>query len=350
MPILKPEDHEKLAMELVRFGKEEIERRKKAPILIHGEDIEAQLKEAKFPVHMVDSRIGSNQKTFRFWKHRMRAGRDAQWKYLGHRHTVEAVIYVEKGEGYSVIDGVEYPWKPGDFACVPIFAWHRHVVTSAEEMVYVAATTGPLSMFLGLAIYEDERYPEHWVFAQQGEESMKALIPGKGGAPEGSTKVVLGVSGKEEPESEADRLYLEGLRFAEREEENRRAGKVIVRGDGLVFQRTRMGHIAPVIDPAMGFHMRTIGTLLAEILPGKRSGAHRHIYEETEYILAGRGYSIVEDQRIEWKTGDTLCIPVFSWHQHFNSGEETARFLVHHNRPYMQNMGFLMIEHGEDAD
>jgi hypothetical protein len=24
--------------------------------------------------------------------------------------------------------------------------------------------------------------------------------------------------------------------------------------------------------------------------------------------------------------------------------------MVHHNRPYMQNMGFLMVEHGEDAD
>jgi hypothetical protein len=35
---------------------------------------------------------------------------------------------------------------------------------------------------------------------------------------------------------------------------------------------------------------------------------------------------------------------------HFNTGKQTTRFLVHHNRPYMQNMGFLMVEHGEDAD
>ena len=96
--------------------------------------------------------------------------------------------------------------------------------------------------------------------------------------------------------------------------------------------------------------MRTIGTLVAEVPPGKRSGAHRHIYEETNYVIAGQGYSIIEDQRFEWKKGDTLCIPVFGWHQHFNTGTEPARFLVHHNRPYMENMGFLVIEHGENAD
>jgi quercetin dioxygenase-like cupin family protein len=136
-------------MELVTFAKDELQRRKKAPILIHREDIDAQLQDARFPVHMVDLRIGSNQKTFRFWKHKFNSGAEAQWQYLGHRHTVEGIIYVEKGEGYSVIDGIEYPWKPGDLICVPMFAWHRHVVTSSEQMVYVAATNRTAFNVLG---------------------------------------------------------------------------------------------------------------------------------------------------------------------------------------------------------
>ena len=99
MAILKPEEHEKLALELVKFANEELERRRKAPVLIRGEEIEAQLKESKFPVHMVDPRIGSNQKSFRFWKCRASAHRrNTEWKSLGHRHTVEAVIYFEEGE------------------------------------------------------------------------------------------------------------------------------------------------------------------------------------------------------------------------------------------------------------
>jgi len=340
MARLQPEDHERLAMELVTFAKDELQRRRKAPILISREDIDAQLKEARFPVHMVDPRIGSNQKSFRVWKHKYSSGADAQWKGLGHRHTVEGIIYVEKGEGYSVIDGIEYHWKPGDLICVPLFAWHRHAVTSAEQMVYVAATTGPLSMYLGLAVYEDERFPEHWIFADKGEESLKTLIPGKGGAPEGSTKVVLGTEAV--AMSAADRLYLEALNFAPKEEERRRTGRVHVRGDELVFEPTRIGRIAPAIEPATGFHVQTIGTLFAEILPGKKSGAHRHSYEETEYVISGSGYTIVEDQRVDWKEGDTLCIPVFSWHQHFNTGKQTARFMVHHNRPYINAVPMLL--------
>ncbi len=217
-------------------------------------------------------------------------------------------------------------------------------------MVYLAATTGPLSMYLGLAVYEDERYPEHWVFAQKGEEAMKSLIPGKTGAPEGSTKVNLQGYDPDLARSEVDSLYLRALSFAPKEEKERRAGRVSVRAEDLVFKPTRMGSIALVVDPEIGFHMRTLGTLMAEIPPEKRSGAHRHIYEETNYVVSGQGYSIIEDQRVNWKKGDTLCIPVFAWPQHFNMGSETARLLVHHSRPYMENMGFLMVEHGEDAN
>jgi quercetin dioxygenase-like cupin family protein len=202
-------------------------------------------------------------------------------------------------------------------------------------------------MYIGLAVYEDERFPEQWIFAQKGDEELKGLVPGK--VPEGSTKVTLG-AGSEQARSETDKLYENALNFASREEVERRTGKVLVRSEDLVFEPTRMGNVAIVVDPERGFHMRTIATLVAELPPGKRSGAHRHIYEETNYVIAGQGYSIIEDQRFDWKAGDTLCIPVFGWHQHFNTGKEPARFLVHHNRPYMENMGFLVVEHGEDAD
>src|SRR5262252_7329895 len=80
-------------------------------------------------------------------------------------------------------------------------------------MVHLAATTGPLCMYIGLAVYEDERFPEQWIFAQKGEEELKSLVPGKSGAPEGSTKVTLGAD-LGSARSEADRLYAKALNFA----------------------------------------------------------------------------------------------------------------------------------------
>jgi gentisate 1,2-dioxygenase len=111
-----------------------------------------------------------------------------------------------------------------------------------------------------------------------------------------------------------------------------------------------MGRVRYIIDPKTGFLMRVLGTLLAEISPGKRSGAHRHMYEEVNYIISGQGYSLIEDRRYDWSEGDVLCIPVFSWHQHFNTADRPARFLVHHNRPLMENLGFMHVEQGESSD
>ena len=86
-----------------------------------------------------------------------------------------------------------------------------------------------------------------------------------------------------------------------------------------------------------------------ELSPGKSSGAHQHMYEEVNYVLSGSGYSIIEDKRYDWGKGDVLCLPVFSWHQHFNTGNEPARFLVHHNRPLMENLGFMYVQQGEET-
>ncbi len=71
------------------------------------------------------------------------------------------------------------------------------------------------------------------------------------------------------------------------------------------------------------------------------------MYEEVNYIVSGQGYSLIEGRRYDWETGDVLCNPVFSWHQYFNTGDRPVRFLVHHNRPLMENLGFIHVEQGE---
>jgi gentisate 1,2-dioxygenase len=344
MAMLRVEDHDRLSREHYRFAKEEMARRQKAPILVTAEEIESQYRE-RGRLYIVDPRIGFNHRTFRFWigsilpTHQIKKPRT-----LGHRHNIEAVIYILQGHGYSVIDGVRHDWEAGDFICVPNFAWHRHVNTSDQIMIYVAATTGPLGMALGSAIYEDDRFPDQWVFAQLGEESLKTLIPGGESAASPPAE-----KQKATPLSDMDALYGEQLSFAVAEEKVRRASRVTVKGKDIKLEKTRMGHLAYVVDPKVGFHTRVLGTLLAEVPPGCHSGAHRHLYEEINYVLRGEGYTIIDDRKVEWKAGAALCIPVFGWHQHFNTGGVGARFLVHHNRPFMENLGNMFVQHGEAA-
>jgi gentisate 1,2-dioxygenase len=344
------DEYLKMYMEMVSFAKDELKRREKSPVLVPKEKIDTEFAGHNW-VLLVDPRIGFNSRIIRFWINGFPPGEaENQWKHMGHRHTVEAVIYVLKGFGYSIIDGVRYDWEPGDFICVPVFAWHRHINLSSEDMAYVASTTGPLSMGIGVAIYEDERYPEYWVFAQNDTGAKKSLLPGAMEIPDAQRGIPKNVDAAQYADSEAAQLYYDQLQFAEREEEARRNGRVHVKGKDLKFQRTPMGWVAPVVDPKLGFHVKVMSTLVAEIEPGKRSGAHRHLYEEVNHILSGTGYSIIEDKRYEWKAGDTLSIPVFSWHQHFNSGKEPARFLVHTGRPAMENIGLMITQQGEVAD
>jgi mannose-6-phosphate isomerase-like protein (cupin superfamily) len=136
MVMVEKEQHLKMRMEHIRFGKEELERRRKSPVHIPAEHVAAQLKD-HYHVYIVDPRLGFNQRTFRFWINFRSLGEEMEYsgKQLGHRHTVEAVIYIHQGHGYSVIDGVKYPWEAGDLISVPVFAWHRHHNESQEDRV-----------------------------------------------------------------------------------------------------------------------------------------------------------------------------------------------------------------------
>lgn len=335
------EFHTSMGMQHVRFAKEEQERRKKSPVLVKAEDTARQFAEHRH-IYMVDPRLGFNNRTHRLWIDRIapftEEGRD--WRKLGHRHTVEAVIYFLKGRGHSIIDGKRYDWQAGDLLCVPMFSWHRHINDTEEEVVRIASTTGPLSMGIGQAVYEDERHPEFWVFAQEGEDMMKTLFPGGVGDASIADKA----------DTTAGKLYAEQVSFAAREERARRESRVLIKESELSFESTAMGRLAYMVDPRIGFYSKALAAVMAEIPVGKRSGAHRHLYDEIDYVVAGRGKAIIDDQEYEFKTGDALAIPVFAWHQYFNIGDEPVRIIGISTRLAMENLGLVLTHQGELAD
>jgi gentisate 1,2-dioxygenase len=345
--------NEAIGLGNVTFAREEIDRRRTAPVHVSGDKVRARIaasKEQRGILHLIDPKLGFNNRAIRLWINFPGSGEEAWegWNQLGHRHLIDAVIHIVQGHGYSIIDGVRYDWGPGDFMCVPTFAWHRHVNIEDEPVIYIASTSTPYSMSLGVSIHEDERYPEYWIFAQKGEEAQKTLIPGAAEAPAlPGSQSVADFRGDLSYEGQ---LYEEQVAFASEEERRRRMGRVLVKASEVRCGWTRMGKVAYIVDQRLGFNVRVMSTLLAEIDPGHRSGAHRHLYEEVNYILAGEGYSIIDDRTYEWKAGDSLCIPVFAWHQHFNTGSEPARILAHTSRAAMENVGLQVTQQGESAD
>jgi mannose-6-phosphate isomerase-like protein (cupin superfamily) len=56
-----------------------------------------------------------------------------------------------------------------------------------------------------------------------------------------------------------------------------------------------------------------------------KSGKHRHQGGLVIYVISGKGYSVVDGERINWKKGDLLLLPLRPdgvEHQHFNENAD----------------------------
>jgi quercetin dioxygenase-like cupin family protein len=89
------------------------------------------------------------------------------------------------------------------------------------------------------------------------------------------------------------------------------------------------------LDGTGGFN----DSYVAEIPPGKSLKAHRHLFEETMYILKGQGATSVwispdKKETFEWQEGSYFSIPMNAWHEHHNaSGLDAARYIAMTSAP-----------------
>jgi gentisate 1,2-dioxygenase len=104
--------------------------------------------------------------------------------------------------------------------------------------------------------------------------------------------------------------------------------------------------VAHVSEPdILGSNVQTMSMFIEELAPGGRNGRHRHLNEALVYIIEGRGYSIIDDVRHDWATGDVIAVPMMSWHQHFNADpDKPVLFLGATNEPLMRKMGLFTME------
>lgn len=140
----------------VQLADEAGERARSGPIVIHTRDLEMEVVASvnRKRAYISEPEIlGSMVQTMAMFVAEIPPG-----GHTGkHRHFNEALIYILRGRGHTVIEGERYDWGESDVISVPLFSWHQHFNDDPEQFVrYLGITNVPLLRAMGLNRIEDE--------------------------------------------------------------------------------------------------------------------------------------------------------------------------------------------------
>jgi gentisate 1,2-dioxygenase len=116
-------------------------------------------------------------------------------------------------------------------------------------------------------------------------------------------------------------LYEQFLQARRDFHERQETGQVVIKSGDREAQQNRQGKILYYLNPFeyKNTPLQDWAVFTQDIRT--HSGKHRHQGGIVIYVLDGEGYSIVDGERIDWKRGDLLLLPIKPHgveHQHFN--------------------------------
>ena len=236
-----------------------------------------------------------------------------------HRHSWDAIMFVEDGSGWTEIDGQRIEWRPWDTLHLPAWAWHRHGNDGTRPAVFHTWSVEPLLEQFGVALLED------------GGDTPIAELPAR-------PDQVAARDGADPYARRTQRLA--------RQWEGSETGRLITRFDdarGLVTKRGARSLF--MVDKSIGYHTAGLSAVMHELAPGLYQSRHRHGGEAWLYVISGTGFSVIDEVRHDWEAGDLIVVDHWVWHQHFNaSSERTARIVRIHNFDALYDMMRILLD------
>jgi oxalate decarboxylase/phosphoglucose isomerase-like protein (cupin superfamily) len=216
------------------------------------------------------------------------------------RQLYEEMILILSGRGSTRVwndagQQVSFEWQAGAIFSIPLNAWHQHFNGSGSEKVrFVAVTNLPPLM----NVFED---PE---FIFNTAHDFANRFAG-------------------EPDYFAPHNLLSGFLL----ETNFVADAVTLPLAEAAERGAGGGHIRfNLAKSSMNSH-------ISQFPVGTYKKAHAHGPGAHVIILAGEGYSLMwpegdEPRRYDWQPGSLITPPNMWYHQHFNTGTRSARYLA----------------------
>lgn len=90
---------------------------------------------------------------------------------------------------------------------------------------------------------------------------------------------------------------------------------------------------------------RSLNMLVQVFEPGVYNAAHRHSNFALFIVKQGKGYSIIDGERIDWEAGDVFFAPPWAAHEHCNASDaERAVLYTVQDVPAVASMGVSFFE------
>ena len=125
-------------------------------------------------------------------------------------------------------------------------------------------------------------------------------------------------------------------------------GPVVIRSTDREFTLTRQANLKFYLDPQTFKDTPLQDWLVFVNDVKKHSGKHRHQGGLVIYVIEGRGYSVVDDERVDWEAGDLLLLPIKPTgvvHQHFNLAPgEPCLWIAFLYMPIMDYVSMVMTQ------
>jgi Cupin domain len=122
-----------------------------------------------------------------------------------------------------------------------------------------------------------------------------------------------------------DNAYERSLRHHKEARERSLNGPIVVRKSERPSFMARQGLLRYYLHPSFYTEVPLLQWRVFTHEIRTRSGKHRHQGGLVIYVLEGRGYSIVDGERMDWEKGDLVLLPLKPEeveHQHFNLDPE----------------------------
>ena len=226
------------------------------------------------------------------------------------RHLFEETIFILDGRGSTIVwneGGTKqsFEWQPGSLFSPPLNTWHQHFSGQGNKPVrYLAVTLAPIIM--NIFHNADFIFNNPFQFTDRYAEG-EDYFSGQGRlckTPDWEARIW-------ETNFVPDVLSLNLIEWKERG-----AG-----GKSMFFDLS---------ENSMAAH-------ISEFPIGTYKKAHRHGPGAHVTIVSGEGYTLMWQegkpiQRYDWKVGTMIVPPEMWFHQHFNVGKESAKYLALHAR------------------